>query len=60
MTNVIEGWFVAPCFVIVAMVCVLMVVHAIFVSVASGEIELHVFALLTGKEERFRRTRGWL
>jgi hypothetical protein len=38
----------------------LSVVCAVFVGVASGENETHVFAPLTGKEERFRRTWGWI
>ncbi len=36
-----------------------LVVHAIFVGVGGEEIETHVFGLLTGKEERLRRTRRW-
>jgi hypothetical protein len=54
-----EGWSVAPYFVIVATVFELPVVCAVFVGVASGEIEPHVFVPLTGKEERFKRMRGW-
>jgi hypothetical protein len=45
--------------VVVAAVFALLVVCAIFVGVAGGEIEMHVLGPLTGKEERFRRTRGW-
>jgi hypothetical protein len=54
-----EGWSVAPHVVIVVTMFALLVVCAVFVSVASGEIETHMFAPLTGKEERFRRMRGW-
>jgi hypothetical protein len=46
-------------FVAVVAVFALSVVCTIFVGVAGGEIETHVFGPLTGKEERFRRTRGW-
>jgi hypothetical protein len=46
-------------FVLAVMVFALLVVHAIFDGVAGGEIEKHVFDPLTGKEERFRRMRGW-
>jgi hypothetical protein len=42
--------------VIVIEVFALSVVCAVFVGVAGGEIEMHMFAPLTGKEERFRRT----
>jgi hypothetical protein len=46
-----------PCVVGVAAVFASPVVCAVFVSVAGWEIELHMFAPLTGKEERlFRRT----
>jgi hypothetical protein len=54
-----EGWCDAPCAVIVVVVFALLVVCALFVGVAGGEIETHMFAPLPGKEERFRRTRGW-
>jgi hypothetical protein len=59
LTNVMEGWSVAPRFVVVAVVFASLVVCAVFVGVAGREIEPHMFAPLTGKEERFRRTRGW-
>jgi hypothetical protein len=36
----------------------LLVVCAIFVGVASQEIETHVLGPLVGEEERFRRTGG--
>jgi hypothetical protein len=55
-----EGYSDMPCVVIVVVVFALPVVRAVFVGVASGEIETQVFAPLTGKEERFRRTRGWI
>jgi hypothetical protein len=58
--NVIEDCSGMPCHVIVVAAFALLVVCAIFVSVAGGEIETHVFAPLTGKEERFRRTWGWI
>jgi hypothetical protein len=48
-----------PCVVVVVAVFASSVVCAVFVGVASGEIKTHVFAPLTGKEERFRRTWGW-
>jgi hypothetical protein len=54
-----EGWSDAHHFVIVVAVFALSVVCAIFVDVAGGEIEMHVFNPLTGEEERFRRTKGW-
>jgi hypothetical protein len=56
----VEGWSDAPHVVDVVAVVALLVVCAIFVCVASEEIETHVFALLTGKEEIFRRTREWI
>jgi hypothetical protein len=34
--------------------------YAVFVGVASGEIEMHMLIPLTGKEERFERTWGWI
>ncbi len=46
--------------VVVVAVFTSLVARAIFVGVASWEIETHMFGLLTGKEERFRRMRGWL
>jgi hypothetical protein len=55
-----EGCSDMPCVVIVVTVIASLVVCAVFVGVAGGEIEKHVFAPLTGKEERFRRTWGWL
>jgi hypothetical protein len=57
--NVMEGWCVMPQFVSVAVAFALPVVCAVFVVVAGGEIEPQVFTPLAGKEERFRRTRGW-
>jgi hypothetical protein len=45
-----------PCDVIVVAVFALLVVCAVFVSVAGGEIEMHMLIPLTGKEERFGRT----
>jgi hypothetical protein len=47
-------------FVVVAAAFVLLVASAIFVSVTGWEIETHAFGPLTGHEEGFRRTRGWL
>ncbi len=58
--NIMEGCSDTPCVVVVVLVFALLVVCAVFVGVAGGEIETHVFALLTGKEERFRRMWGWL
>jgi hypothetical protein len=55
-----EGCSDTPCVVLVAVVFASPVVHAVFVGVASGEIEMHVFAPLIGKDERFRRTQGWI
>jgi hypothetical protein len=49
-----------PCDVIIAAAFVLLVVCNVFVGVAGGEIETHMFALLTGKEERFERTWRWI
>jgi hypothetical protein len=46
--------------VIVVAVFVSLVARAIFVGVAGWEIETHAFGPLTGQEERFRRTKGWL
>jgi hypothetical protein len=46
--------------VIVVAVFASLVVRAVFVGVASGEIETHVLILLAGKEERFGRTWGWI
>jgi hypothetical protein len=54
-----EGQSDAHHFVVFVVVFTPLVVCAIFVGVASGEIEMQVFDQLTGKEERFRRTRGW-
>ena len=48
----------SPCVVVIVVVFALSVVCAVFVGVAGGEIEMHVFAPLTAKEERFRRTWG--
>jgi hypothetical protein len=59
LTNTREGQSDAHSVVIVAMVFVLSVVCAIFVSVTGGEIKMHVLCPLTGKRDRFRRTRGW-
>ncbi len=58
MLNVREDWSDTICFVVVATVFALLVACAIFVGVAGWEIETHTFGLLTGQEERFRRTRG--
>jgi hypothetical protein len=55
-----EGRSDTHCFVVVVAVFALLVVRAIFVSVAGKDIETHVFGPLRGEEERFRRTRGWL
>jgi hypothetical protein len=60
LTNVMEGCSDTPCVVVVVAVFALLVDCAIFVGVACGEIEMHVFAPMTDKEERFRRTRGWI
>jgi hypothetical protein len=46
-------------FVVIVMVFLLLVVCTIFAGVAGGEIKMHVFGPLTGKEERFGMTRGW-
>jgi hypothetical protein len=54
-----EGRSDATQYVVIVTVFALLVVCAVFVCVAGGEIEMHVFDPLTGKEERFRRTRGW-
>jgi hypothetical protein len=48
----------APCVAIVVVVFVLLVVHAVFVGLAGGEMETHVSTPLTGKEEIFKRTKG--
>ncbi len=34
--------------------------HCFFVGVVGGEIETHMLIPLTGKEERFGRTWGWI
>ncbi len=60
MANIMEGCSDMPCVVVNVMVFVSSVVHAVFVSMAGGEIETHVFAPSTGKEERFGRTWGWI
>ncbi len=54
-----EGQFDAPRVVVFVAVFASLVVCAVFASVAGGEIETHVFTLLTGKEERIRGPRGW-
>ncbi len=59
MTNIMEGCSDMPCVVIVDAVFALLVVCAVSVGVAGG-VETHVFGPLIGKEERFRRARGWL
>jgi hypothetical protein len=59
LLNVMGGWSDVSRVVVIVAVFALLVVCAVFVSVTSGEIEKHVFALLTGQEERFRRMRGW-
>ncbi len=56
--NIMEGWSDMPCVVVIVAVFALSVVCAVFVGVAGGKIEMHVFALLAGKEERFRRMWG--
>ena len=48
-----------PCDVIVVAVFALLVVCAVFVSVADGVIEMHMLIPLTGKVERFGRSWGW-
>ncbi len=60
MANVMEGCPDTPCVVIVVVVFASLVDCAVFVGVAGGEIETHVFASLTGKEERFGWTWGWI
>ncbi len=60
MANVMEGCSDTPRDVIVVAMFALLVVLAVFVSVAGGKIEMHVFARLTGKKERFGRTWGWI
>jgi hypothetical protein len=49
-----------PCDVIVVAVFASLVVLAVFVGVAGGEIETHMLIPLTGREERFGRTCGWI
>ncbi len=49
-----------PCDVIVVAVLVFVVACAVFVGVAGGEIETHMLILMTGKEQRFGRTWGWI
>jgi hypothetical protein len=58
--NVMEGCSDTTCVAVVVAVFASLVVCAVFVGVAGGEIKTRVFAPLTGKEERFRRTRGWI
>jgi hypothetical protein len=60
LTHLMEGCSDTPCVVLVVAVFAFLAVCAVFFSVAGGEFETHVFAPLTGKEERFRRTRGWI
>ncbi len=60
MANVIGGCSDTPCDVNVVVAFALLVVLAVFVSVASEEIETHVFVPLTGKEDRFGRMWGWI
>jgi hypothetical protein len=55
-----EGCSDMPCVVVIVEVFVSLVFCAVFVGVAGGEIETYVFALLTGKEERFRRMWEWI
>ncbi len=59
MAHVIKGCSDMFCGVIVVATFALSVVCAVFVGVANGEIETHVFAPLTGQEERFGRMLGW-
>jgi hypothetical protein len=54
-----EGWSDAHRFFVLVTVFASLVVCAIFVGVAGGEIEMHVFDPLKSEEERFRRMRGW-
>jgi hypothetical protein len=56
----VEGCSDTPPDVIVVVAFALSVVHAVFVDVASGEIKMHLFGSLTGQEERFGRTWGWI
>ncbi len=58
LVHIIKGCSDMPCDVIVVAALLSSVDHAVFVGVASREIEMHLFALLTGQEERFGRTRG--
>jgi hypothetical protein len=61
LANVMEGRSDTPIVVIVVVVFALLVVGAVFVvGVANGEIETHMFAPLTGKEERSGRMWGWI
>jgi hypothetical protein len=55
-----KGCSNTPCVVVIVAVFAWLVVYAVFVGVAGGEIETHIFALLTGKEERFGRMWGWI
>jgi hypothetical protein len=59
LTNVMGGWSEASCVVVIVAVFASLVVCAVFVSVAGGEFETHVFAPLAGQEERFRRMMVW-
>jgi hypothetical protein len=55
-----EDFSATPCVLVIVAVFALLVVCAVLVGVASGEIETHKFASLTGKEERFVRAWGWI
>jgi hypothetical protein len=59
LAHVVKGCSDTLCSVIVVAIVALSVVCAVYVGVANGEIETHVFAPLTGQEERFGRMWGW-
>jgi hypothetical protein len=60
LTNIMEGCSDTPCVVVVVAVFASSVVCAVFVGVAGGEMEMHMFAPLKVKEKRFRRMWGWI
>ncbi len=60
LAHVIKGCSDTPHDFIVVAAFILLIVCAVFVGVAGGEIEPHVFAPLTGQEERFGRMWGWI
>jgi hypothetical protein len=58
--NVRKGWSDVHHFIVLVAVFASSVACAIFVGGACEDIEMHMFGPLTGQEERFRRTGGWL